>query len=58
MAPQNSANRHQPRFLTSRRVTITVPHAIFEALEDRSRSEGRSLSNLAAYLLEFQLDQR
>jgi hypothetical protein len=34
------------------RITITVPHSTHSALEDRSDLEGRSLSNLAAYILE------
>ncbi len=35
-----------------RRLSITMPANVFEALERRSTLEGRSLSNLAAYLLE------
>jgi hypothetical protein len=34
-----------------------VPHHAFSALQQRSDLEGRSLSNLAAYLLETSLDQ-
>jgi hypothetical protein len=34
------------------RITITVPHSTHSALADRSDKEGRSLSNLAAYILE------
>ena len=34
------------------RITITVPYSTHLALEDRSDEEGRSLSNLAAYILE------
>jgi hypothetical protein len=34
------------------RITITVPHSTHLALADRSDEEGRSLSNLAAYILE------
>jgi hypothetical protein len=37
------------------RVSITVPHHIHEALLRRSDQEGRSLSNLAAFLLEASL---
>lgn len=36
----------------SKRVTITLPHSAFQLLEQRSTAEGRSLSNLAAYLIE------
>lgn len=34
------------------RITITVSAALFETLQTRSDEEGRSLSNLAAFLLE------
>lgn len=34
------------------RITITVPHSTHLALADCSDQEGRSLSNLAAYILE------
>ena len=44
-------------FRRPRRITITVPHHAFSALQQRSDLEGRSLSNLAAYLLETCLDQ-
>ncbi|WP_438983108.1 ribbon-helix-helix domain-containing protein [Vulcanococcus sp.] len=54
MAYANSANGIQ-RSLTNRapkRLTITVPFSTFSALESRSVEQGRSLSNLAAYMLE------
>jgi hypothetical protein len=38
------------------RITITVPHSTHLALIKRCDSEGRSLSNLAAYLLENSLE--
>ena len=44
-----------PRSWVSRvpkRITITVPYSTFRNLEERSVAEGRSLSNLAAYVLE------
>jgi hypothetical protein len=44
-------------FRRPRRITITVPHHAFSALQQRSDLEGRSLSNLAAYLLEIALNQ-
>lgn len=37
---------------SSQRITITLPSVIFDALAKRSQQEGRSLSNLAAFLLE------
>lgn len=39
-------------FRKPRRITITVPQATAELLVQRSFREGRSLSNLAAVLLE------
>ena len=48
-------------FLGSRapkRVTITIPCFIHEQLIKRSDQEGRSMSNLAAYLIERALDAR
>jgi hypothetical protein len=44
-------------FRRPRRISITVPHHAFSALQQRSDLEGRSLSNLAAYLLEIALNQ-
>jgi hypothetical protein len=38
-----------------RRLTVTLPFALYCALVERSDQEGRSLSNLAAYLLEAAL---
>ena len=38
-----------------RRLTITIPFNVFGSLEQRSYEEGRSLSNLAAFLLEQSL---
>ena len=47
---------HSPNLLVNFRkpvrITITVPHSTHLALADRSDEEGRSLSNLAAYILE------
>jgi len=37
------------------RISITVSQAVHEALLERSDAQGRSLSNLAAYLLESAL---
>lgn len=39
-------------FRSPRRITITVPYGAYQKLVDRSGQEGRSLSNLAAFLLE------
>lgn len=43
--------------LKPRRISITLPHVTAELLEQRSLREGRSLSNLAAYLLERALTE-
>jgi hypothetical protein len=45
-------------FRSSQRFTITVAYSTLDALIERSNREGRSLSNLAAYLLESSLDRR
>ena len=36
---------------------MTLSYRTFQALEERSRREGRSLSNLAAFLLEKGLEE-
>jgi len=40
------------------RVTITLPWVTYEELINKSQLEGRSISNLAAYLLESSLSGR
>jgi hypothetical protein len=47
----------QKRLMTRKpvRMTITVPYGVSKALAERSQAEGRSLSNLAAFLLEDRL---
>ena len=49
------ASELQPAFRSPRRVTITLPWAPFVDLQVRADGEGRSLSNLAAFLLESAL---
>jgi hypothetical protein len=39
-----------------KRITITVNHSLHTKLVERSSSEGRSISNLASYLLERELE--
>jgi len=39
------------------RISTTIPAALLATLEQRAMEEGRSLSNLVAYLLESSLDQ-
>lgn len=43
------------RFRAPQRISVTLPQHVFQALIDRSAEEGRSLSNLSAYLLECSL---
>jgi hypothetical protein len=43
-------------FLSPQRITITVPAMTLKKLLKRSLVEGRSVSNLAAYLLEQTLE--
>ena len=39
-----------------KRLTVTLPANVFSALEARSTTEGRSLSNLTAFLVERALE--
>jgi hypothetical protein len=39
----------------SRRLSLTVPWSLYRSLEERSSSQGRSISNLASSLLERQI---
>lgn len=48
----------KPDFRRPRRLTITIPQNVLEQLERCALQEGRSLSNLAAYLLERALQNR
>lgn len=47
-----------PVLLRPKRLTITVSGAVFQHLEHQSTAEGRSLSNLAAFLLEWAMNHR
>ena len=58
MASRLATSSTNKAFRTSQRLTITVAQATLEALIHRSSSEGRSISNLAAYLLEASLDNQ
>lgn len=51
-ALQAGSMQVSPAFRAPRRITITVPYGAYQRLLERSELEGRSLSNLAAYLLE------
>jgi hypothetical protein len=50
--PQMPRNGAAIAFRKPQRVTITVAHSVYHYLCERSAHEGRSLSNLAAHLLE------
>ena len=41
---------------TTQRLTVVLSGVVFERVEERSQIEGRSMSNLAAYLIERALD--
>jgi len=47
----------RPAFRSPRRVTITLPFMTYQDLQERADGEGRSLSNLAAFLLESSLQE-
>jgi hypothetical protein len=51
---QQKENQRFSSVLTRKpsRVTVTIPWSLRQSLEERSDKEGRSLSNLIAYLLE------
>ncbi|MFM8525049.1 MAG: ribbon-helix-helix domain-containing protein [Cyanobacteriota bacterium] len=42
--------------LTPRRISVTVPTRIYERLLEQSYQDGRSMSNLASFILEAWLD--
>ena len=46
-----------PMFRKPRRVSVTIPESVYDYLVKRSGDEGRSLSNLAAYILEMAAEQ-
>ena len=49
---QNPLDRTDLAFKSPKRISITIPHNAYEHLLKQSDYEGRSLSNLAALLLE------
>ena len=52
----NKVTDKENLFLSPQRLTITVPAMTLRKLLKRSLVEGRSVSNLAAYLLEQSLE--
>jgi hypothetical protein len=63
MTYEFSSKPSQPKrtiyaFKSPKRITITLPHKTYEDLMRRSDEDGRSLSNLAAFLLETSLSSQ
>lgn len=54
MSQQKIKRRHR----SPNRLSITLPNEVYQYLLNRSDQEGRSLSNLAAFLLEHALRAR
>jgi hypothetical protein len=55
--PMSASFNDVPKYArSSKRVTITVPFHVFNYMFGRSAEEGRSISNLMAYLLERAID--
>lgn len=55
LVPQPNLSLEQARRNAVRkpqRITVTIPQAVYEALGELSFREGRSMSNLASFLLE------
>ena len=51
--PDSDLNQELKR---PKRITITVNHSLYTKLVERSTREGRSISNLASYLLQHDLE--
>jgi hypothetical protein len=51
-SPYRRAQQRKPQ-----RLTITVPFSTYERIERNATEQGRSLSNLSAYLLERALEE-
>ena len=51
--PDSDLNQESKR---PKRITITVNHSLYTKLVERSTREGRSISNLASYLLQHDLE--
>lgn len=55
---ENAQAHKQTCFRTPQRISITLAQHVVDALVVRSQQEGRSLSNLSAYLLESSLQHQ
>ena len=54
---QQGLNKGDAPFRSPQRISITLPYATYQKLLAQSDHEGRSLSNLAAFILELGLKQ-
>lgn len=52
-----SEHRVSSAFRSPVRISITIPDSVHEGLAQIANQQGRSLSNLAAYLLEWALSE-
>ena len=50
-------SKQDNRFAHPQRISITLAQHVFDGLVTRSQRQGRSLSNLSAYLLETALNE-
>ena len=55
---QETSQRQRIAFRSPKRISITIPHNAYENLIKQSDEEGRSMSNLAAFLLESALGKQ
>jgi len=53
---QPAAGGVPPPFRKPKRITITIPYHTYSLLLECSNAQGRSLSNLAAFLLETSVE--
>jgi len=54
---QTYSHHNQTCFRAPQRISITLSYHVAEALVMRSQQEGRSVSNLSAFLLESAINQ-
>jgi len=57
-AEQRISSGRNLAFKSPKRITITIPHNAYEHLLKQSDYEGRSLSNLAAFILEIGIEKK
>ena len=54
---QRPSQERSTGFRSPRRISITIPLRTYERLVKRSDEDGRSMSNLASFILESWLDE-